>query len=98
MRASRADTFAAHRWTSRSRQWLGLVDQHHRDILADRINQLARAAREAVLLLGHLQFALALGTGENIEQLLADGHRKTSGVLASGRDACSGRAFDHDFV
>ena len=55
---------------------LGLVDQHDRNIFLDRVAQFAPVADESVLRVVEVQPALALGAGENLEQILAYRHRR----------------------
>src|SRR5438067_2127435 len=57
---------------------LGFIDEHDRDVVLDPIAQLARPAYERVLRLGQDHLALALRAGEDLEQLLADGHGPSS--------------------
>src|SRR5579875_740215 len=55
---------------------LGLVDEHNRDVIANWIDQPARFAHQAILARVELHFALALGAGKYVEQLLAHRHRQ----------------------
>src|SRR5207244_12108757 len=57
---------------------LGFIDEHDRDVVLDPIAQLARPTHERVLCLGQDHLALALRTGEDLQQLLADGHGPSS--------------------
>src|SRR5260370_7021197 len=52
----------------------GLVDQHDRDVVLDRIEQFACPAHQAVLCFVKLDRPLAFGTGKNIEQVLTKRH------------------------
>src|SRR5579864_4461583 len=52
----------------------GLVDQHDRDVVLDRIEQFACPAYQAVLCFVELDWPLAFGTGEDIEQVLTKRH------------------------
>src|SRR5438552_13078965 len=52
----------------------GFIDQHDRDVVLDRILELAARAHEPVPRRGERDLALALRAGEDLEQLLADGH------------------------
>jgi hypothetical protein len=51
---------------------LGLLDEHHRDAIADRVTAAATAAREAVALLA--ERAVVGRADEDLEQLLIDRH------------------------
>src|SRR5256886_6638321 len=57
---------------------LGFIDENDRDVVLDPIAQLARPTHERVLRLGQDHLALALRTGEDLQQLLADGHGPSS--------------------
>src|SRR5438093_11998945 len=57
---------------------LGFIDEHDRDVVLDPIAELARPADERVLRLGQDHLALALRAGEDLQQLLADGHGPSS--------------------
>src|SRR5581483_6449729 len=46
---------------------LGLVDEHHRDAVGDRVAKAAGRALERRAVLHEVELALALGTGENLE-------------------------------
>src|SRR5260370_19620910 len=56
------------------RKRFGLVDQHDRDVVLDRIEQFACAAHQTVLGFVKLDRPLALGTGKDIEQVLTKRH------------------------
>src|SRR5260370_29937352 len=52
----------------------GLIYQHDRDVVLDRIEQFACPAHQAVLCFVKLDRPLAFGTGKNIEQVLTKRH------------------------
>src|SRR5207249_7898490 len=56
----------------------GFIDQHVRDVVLDRVLELAPRAHEPVPRRGERDLALALRAGEDLEQLLADGHGRLS--------------------
>src|SRR5207244_3604781 len=56
----------------------GFIDQHDRDVVLDRILELAARAHEPVPRGGERDLALALRAGEDREQLLTDGHERPS--------------------
>src|SRR5439155_24274964 len=56
----------------------GFIDQHVRDVVLDRVLELATRAHEPVPRRGERDLALALRAGEDLEQLLADGHGRLS--------------------
>jgi hypothetical protein len=51
-----------------------LFDQHHRDVVLDWIDALARGALEARMVIHRRDAGMALGAHENLEQLWIDGH------------------------
>lgn len=53
---------------------LGLVDQHHGDVVADRIHAMALDALQAALIGLHLNRGFADGAYKYFEQILTDSH------------------------
>ena len=51
--------------------WLGLFDEHHRDAVDDRVEDLALRTTQVVRLL-ELHFRVAFWTGEDFEKFLGD--------------------------
>src|SRR5262245_43933513 len=64
----------------------GFIDEHDRDVVLYRIQELAAPADEPVLARGQRHLALALRTGEDLQQLLADGHGDLSSGLSRSGD------------
>lgn len=56
----------------------GLIDQHHRDVVFDGIHEPTRFADEPVVGLVEMDITLALWTGKNIQEILANCHFVTS--------------------
>src|SRR2546421_4578187 len=56
-------------------QRLRLVHQHDGDVVLDPVHQPARLANDLLLLFAELELALALRAGEDLLELLRDGHR-----------------------
>src|SRR2546430_8508283 len=56
-------------------QRLRLVHQHDGDVVVDPVHQPARLANDLLLLFAELELALALRAGEDLLELLRDGHR-----------------------
>src|SRR5262245_957233 len=54
---------------------LGLIDQHDRNVVLDRVAQLAGATDESVLGRRQRDLPLALGAGQDFQQILAYRHR-----------------------
>jgi hypothetical protein len=55
-----------------------LIDQHHRDVVFDGIHEPTRFADEPVVGLVEMDITLALWTGKNIQEILANCHFVTS--------------------
>jgi len=51
-----------------------LVDQHHWDVVLDRVHQPAGLTNQSVPLVIEVDVPFAFGTGENVEQILTDCH------------------------
>jgi len=64
------------RWSActSSGKGFGLVDEHDRDTVPDLVDKPAGGTGQTVPGLVELNGALALGTSENLEKFLADGH------------------------
>src|SRR5271155_4929153 len=56
----------------------GFVDQHHRDVVANRVDPLTFHAFQAVFVLFQLHRRFAERADENFQQILADGHNHVS--------------------
>src|SRR5580658_1049717 len=52
----------------------GFINQHHRNIFANRIDAMARRALQATLVAGQLHRRFILRANQNIEQFLRNGH------------------------
>jgi hypothetical protein len=52
-----------------------LVDQHNRDVVLDGIEQAARVTHEAIASGSKVNVSLALGTGQDIQQILTQRHK-----------------------
>src|SRR6516165_7324543 len=65
---------------------LGLIDQHDRNVVLDRVAELACPTHQRVLCVRQDDVALALRAGENLEQLLVNRHRYR---LLRGGAACA---------
>ena len=72
----------------------GLVDEHHRDVIDNRINPPTSCTAQAILLVGHLDWLLTGWANENLEQFLSNGH--TSIVFAFCKDAAMLRLYRCD--
>jgi hypothetical protein len=77
---AREEKAGGHKQPATSKQPQGLqrlrfVDEHDRDIVFDVIFQTAIDANKLLLLFAIFQFALALGTSQNLEQFLIE-HKK----------------------
>lgn len=68
----------------------GFVDQHYRDVGADRVDAMAGGALEALLVGRELDRSLARRADKNFEKFLRDGHdgssRYESNVAKVGRE------------
>jgi hypothetical protein len=69
-------------------QGLGLFDEHDGDVVLDFIEEAALVADEAVARLVQADVPFTLGAGQNLQQLLANGHlylrfKKYSASLAA---------------
>jgi hypothetical protein len=51
-----------------------LVDQHHRDVVFDRVHQPAGLTNQPVALVIEMDVTFAFGTGENVEKIFTDCH------------------------
>src|SRR5881296_4303240 len=56
-------------------QRLRLVHEHDGDVVLDPVHQPARLANDLLLLFAEIELALALRAGEDLPELLRDGHR-----------------------
>src|SRR5580658_1703241 len=52
----------------------GFINQHHRDVFANRIDAMARRALQAALVAGQLHRSLILRANQNVEQFLRNSH------------------------
>src|SRR5271155_4662260 len=52
----------------------GFINQHHRDVFANRIDAMARRALQAALVAGQLHRRFILRANQNVEQFLRNGH------------------------
>ena len=59
----------------------GFVDQHHRDVILDRIDAPALRALQRRAALDQLDLRLAVGARQNLEQFRVDGHMRTIIVI-----------------
>ena len=55
-------------------QWFSLVDEHDRDVVPDRVAQLAMVTQQPLLVRTQGDLLFALGADKNFQQILVDSH------------------------
>ena len=73
-----ASASATSRWCSASLDGLGLVHEHDRDVVADRVAALEPGVVQRALALEVEQRALVVGARQDLEQLRVEGHAQFS--------------------